>query len=390
MSHIPYGRQSISEDDIAAVVAVLRSDWLTQGPTVERFEQAVATRCGVPHASAICNATAALHVAYRALDLGPGDLLWTSPITFVATTNAALYCGAEVDFVDIDPGSYNLSPKALAAKLERAAAGGRLPKLVVPVHLAGQSCDMRAIAALAQRYGFRVVEDASHAIGGTYEGEPVGSCRYSDIAVFSFHPVKLITTGEGGMVLTRSPELHRRAQLLRTHGITRDPSQLKHKPDGPWYYEQLELGYNYRMTDIQAALGHSQLQRLDGFASRRHELADRYDRALRDLPLKLPVRSPASRSALHLYVVHCAGRSRGDFFDSLRAAGIAPNVHYIPVYRQPYYRPMGLRAEDFPEAENYYAGAVSLPLFPALTDAQQDQVIGAIRGYFSAGKRKAV
>jgi len=378
MSHIPYGRQNISEADIAEVVAVLRSDWLTQGPTIERFEQAVARYCGAPYASATCNATCALHLAYRALELGPGDVIWTSPITFVATANAAHYCGAEVDFVDIDPVSYNISVPALARKLERAAAaGGRLPKIVAPVHLAGEPCDMRAIAELGRRYGFRIVEDASHAVGSLYEGEHVGSCRYSDIAVFSFHPVKLITTAEGGMVLARTAELHQRVQLLRSHGITRDAGRMESKPDGAWYYEQLDLGYNYRMTDMQAALGHSQLQRLEGFLARRHELAARYDEALRGLPVRLPARSPANRSALHLYVIHC--RSRAQLFQALRKADIGVNVHYIPVYRQPYYRRLGFRPADFPEAEAYYAGAMSLPLFPALTDAQQDYVVSSIR-----------
>ena len=386
MRHIPYGRQTIIDDDVAAVVAILRSDWLTQGPTVQDFEQSVAKYCGVTHASAVCNATAALHVAYRALELEVGDLLWTSPITFVATANAARACGADVDFVDIDPDTYNLSPASLAAKLERAAAKGRLPKIVAPVHLAGRSCDMRAISGLAQRYGFRIVEDASHAIGGTYEGGAVGSCRYSDIAVFSFHPVKLITTAEGGMVLTRSADLHHRVQLLRSHGITRDPDEMRQEPDGPWYYEQLELGYNYRMTDIQAALGRSQLKRLDAFVARRHELADRYDAALTGLPLRLPARDRASRSALHLYIIHCGGGKRRDFVDHLRAAGIGVNVHYIPVYRQPYYRAMGFRPEDFPEAEKYYAGAVSLPLFPGLSEAEQDRVIAASKSFFQGGK----
>lgn len=390
MSHIPYGRQSISEADIAAVVEVLRSDWLTQGPAVERFERAVAEYCGAPHATAACNATMALHVVYLGLGLGPGDLLWTSPITFVATANAARACGADIDFVDVEAGTWNMSPRALAQKLERAAAEGRLPKIVAPVHLAGQSCDMRAIAELSWRYGFRVVEDAAHAIGGTYQNEPVGSCRYSDAAVFSFHPVKVITTAEGGMVLTRSPDLQRRMQLLRTHGITRDPAAMRHKPDGPWYYEQLELGFNYRMTDMQAALGLSQLKRLETFITRRHQLADRYDAALHGLPLSLPRRPTESRSALHLYIVHVRPESpfsRQDLFARLRTAGIGVNVHYIPVYRQPYYEALGFRRDDFPEAERYYAGALSLPLFPALEEAQQDKVVAVVRDAFRAAER---
>jgi UDP-4-amino-4,6-dideoxy-N-acetyl-beta-L-altrosamine transaminase len=391
MTHIPYGRQSISDADIAAVVEVLRSDWLTQGPAVERFEQAVAARCSAPYASAVCNATAALHLAYRALDLGPGDRLWTSPNTFVATVNAARFCGAEVDFVDIDPVTYNLCQDALAHKLEQAQRTGRLPKVVAPVHFAGQPCEMRAIAALAQRYGFRVVEDASHAIGGAYAGEPVGSCRYSDAAVFSFHPVKLITTGEGGMLLTRSERLHRRVQLLRSHGITRERAQMRNEPEGAWYYEQLDLGYNYRMTDIQAALGYSQLQRLDDFVARRHRLAERYDAALRDLPLRLPARPADSRSALHLYVLHVPAESvpsRGELFATLRGHGVGVNVHYIPVHLQPYYRGLGFQPGDFPLAERYYAGAISLPLYPDLQEAQQDRVIEIIRECFGAPARR--
>jgi UDP-4-amino-4,6-dideoxy-N-acetyl-beta-L-altrosamine transaminase len=389
MTHIPYGRQTISEDDISAVVEVLRSDWLTQGPAVERFEQAVATYCGAPHASAVCNATCALHVAYRALELGPGDMLWTSPVTFVATANAARYCGADVDFVDIDPGSYNLSVETLARKLEKAAAGkGRLPKIVAPVHLAGEPCDVRAIAELGRQYGFHIVEDASHAVGSLYEGEPVGSCRHSDMAVFSFHPVKLITTAEGGMVLTRSDELHHRVQLLRSHGITRDTARMESPPDGAWYYEQLDLGYNYRMTDMQAALGRRQLEHLEGFLARRHELAARYDHALRGLPVRLPARSPANRSALHLYIIHC--RLRSQLFQALRKAGVGVNVHYIPVYRQPYYRKLGFRPDDFPHAEAYYAGALSLPLFPALTDTQQDYVVSTIRDCLQTTAVKAL
>ena len=391
MSHIPYGRQSINEADVAAVVAVLQSDWLTQGPAVERFEQAVAQYCGAPYASAVCNATCALHVAYRALDLKAGDVLWTSPITFVATANAARECGADVDFVDVDPVSHNMSVAALARKLEKAAAGrGRLPKIVAPVHLAGEPCDMRAIAELAGRYGFRIVEDASHAVGSTYAGEHIGSCRHSDLAVFSFHPVKLITTAEGGMVLTRSPELHQRVQLLRTHGITRDPARMENAPDGPWYYEQLDLGYNYRMNDVQAALGYSQLQRLEGFLARRHELADRYDAALRDLPLALPVRG-ANRSALHLYVVVCQPKiARLKVFKALRDAGVGVNLHYIPVYRQPYYRRLGFQPRDFPQAEAYYAGAITLPLYPGLTNAQQDRVIALLRERLEPSKVKSL
>lgn len=380
---IPYGRQDIDEADIEAVVTTLRSDFLTQGPAVPRFEQAVADYCGARHAVAVNSATSALHIACLALDVGPGDLVWTSPITFVASANCALYCGAEVDFVDIDPVTWNMSPEVLARKLDAAAQAGRLPKVVIPVHLAGQSCDMVAISALAQRYGFRIIEDASHAIGGRYRGKPVGDCRFSDITVFSFHPVKIITTAEGGMAMTNDPALAARMARLRTHGITRDPAELTRPTDGPWYYEQLELGFNYRLTELHAALGLSQMLRMDGFVARRHEIAACYDDALQGLPLTLPTRDRDAYSALHLYVVRVAsslpgGRTHRAVFESLREAGIGVNLHYIPVYRQPYYMPMGFDPGHFPEAERYYAQAISLPIYPALTEQQQSRVVEAL------------
>lgn len=380
---IPYGRQDISPADIDAVVAVLRSDWLTQGPAIERFERAVADYCGASHAVAVNSATSALHIACLALGLGPGDELWTSPNTFVASANCALYCGARVDFVDIDPRTYNLSVAALRDKLERAERAGPLPKIVVPVHFAGQPCPMREIGALAARYGFRVIEDASHAIGGRYRGEPVGNCRYSDITVFSFHPVKIITTGEGGMALTQDPALAETLRRLRSHGITRDPARMVGETEGPWYYQQIELGFNYRMTDIQAALGYSQLQRLEEFMARRHELADRYDALLADLPVITPWRDPDAWSAFHLYVIRLdeqrAGRSRRAVFEALRQRGIGVNVHYIPVHTQPYYRALGFAEGDYPQAEQYYREAISLPLYPTLTEVEQDKVVSALR-----------
>jgi UDP-4-amino-4,6-dideoxy-N-acetyl-beta-L-altrosamine transaminase len=379
---IPYGRQSISEADVDAVVEVLRSDWLTQGPAVEQFEREVARRTGARYAVALSNATAALHIACMALDLGPGDILWTSPNTFVASANCALYCGADVDFVDIDPRTWNMSVEALEAKLARAQQQGALPKVVVPVHFAGQSCDMARIHALGKRYGFAVLEDASHAIGGRYRDQPVGSCAYSDAVVFSFHPVKIVTTGEGGMVLTNRRDLYERLMRLRSHGITRDPTLMQAPPDGPWDYEQVELGFNYRMTDMQAALGRSQMTRLDAFVERRHALARRYTQCLAGLPLTLPYSDPQAFSALHLYAVRLRpsiAKSRRQVFDELRARGIGVNVHYIPVHTQPYYQRRGFREGDFPQAEQYYREAISLPLFYGLTEGQQDQVVGALR-----------
>lgn len=379
---IPYGRQEITPQDIAAVVEVLQSDYLTQGPMVPRFEQAVAQHVGAAHGVAVNSATSALHIACLALDLGPGDSLWTSPITFVASANCARYCGADVDFVDIDPRTYNLCPVALEQKLKVAARQGKLPKIVVPVHLSGQPCDMEAIHALGNRYGFRIIEDASHAIGGKYRGEFVGNCRYSDITVFSFHPVKIITTAEGGMALTQNPVLAARMARLRTHGITREASEMTHMPDGPWYYQQIELGLNYRMTELQAALGLSQLQRLDEYVTTRHALASRYDDLLAPLPLNRPWQHPDSYSGLHLYVIRlkldAIKRSHREVFEGLRSRGIGVNLHYIPVHLQPYYMNLGSRAGDYPEAEKYYEEAISLPMFHALGEERQDAVVRAL------------
>jgi UDP-4-amino-4,6-dideoxy-N-acetyl-beta-L-altrosamine transaminase len=383
---IPYGRQHITADDEAAVLAALRSDWITQGPAIPRFEQALAARVGAQHGVAVSNATAGLHIACLALDLGPGDRLWTSPNTFVASANCGLYCGATVDFVDIDPLSLNMSVPALAAKLETAAANGTLPKVVMPVHFAGQSCDMRAIQRLSQRYGFRTIEDASHAVGGSYLGQPVGNGAFSDLTVFSFHPVKIITTAEGGMVMTNDPAMAARLERLRSHGITRDAALMEAEPDsplsGPWVYEQVELGLNYRLTDLQAALGCSQLAQLEASVAKRHQIARRYDTELAGLPLVTPWQSPDAHSALHLYPVQLdpvrSKINRRQLFDGLRAAGIGVNVHYIPVHTQPHYRRLGFLPGQFPVAEAYYAQAISLPMFPTLTDGQQGEVIAAL------------
>ena len=370
---IPYGRQDISEGDIDAVTAVLRSDWLTQGPAIERFEKDVAQYCGAKHAVATSSATAALHIACLASGLAKGDTLWTSPNTFVASGNCALYCDAAVDFVDIDPETGNMSVSELEKKLEK-----RVPEVVVPVHFAGQCCEMEKIARLSKQYGFKLIEDASHAVGGKYKGVPIGSCAFSDMTVFSFHPVKIVTTGEGGMVLTNSEDLYQKLVRLRSHGITRNPAFME-KNDGPWYYEQIELGYNYRMTDIQAALGSIQMTRLDEFVKKRHVLAQRYDEMLSGLPLSRLKLIQDAYSSCHLYVVKIDSAKRRGVFETLRQMDIGVNVHYIPVHLQPYYRKMGFRHGDFPQAENYYEEAISLPLYSSMTESQQDSVIEALR-----------
>jgi UDP-4-amino-4,6-dideoxy-N-acetyl-beta-L-altrosamine transaminase len=371
-THIPYGRQHIDEADIAAVVAVLRSDWITQGPAIERFEKSVSGWCGARHGIALSNGTAALHLAVKALGVGPGDRVWTSPITFVASANCARYCGAMVDFVDVDPDTVNLCPERLAAKLDDAEKSGTLPKVVIPVHFGGQSCAMDRIHALGRKYGFRIIEDAAHALGGSYRSERVGSCRWSDLVTHSFHPVKIITTGEGGMVTTNDDALAWQVATLRTHGITRDPEHMVGDSHGPWYYQQTDLGYNYRITDIQAALGESQMTKLEAFARRRRELADLYDRSLAGLPLRPLGRDVQAISGWHLYIVRldlpAIRRTRREVFESLRAQGIGVNVHYIPVHLQPDYAKLGFTKGMFPEAERYYEDCITLPMFPALRD----------------------
>lgn len=379
---IPYGRQDITQADIDAVVDVLRSDYLTQGPAVPQFEQAVAEHVKVKHALAVNSATSALHIACLALGLGPGDWMWTTSISFVASANCGVYCGAKVDFIDIDPKTYNLSIQDLEAKLVKAERTGRLPKILVAVHLSGQPCDMRSINALSQKYGFRIIEDASHAVGGKYLEEYIGSCQYSDIAVFSFHPVKIITTAEGGMVTTNNDNLASRMALLRSHGITRDAEQMTHAPDGPWYYQQIKIGFNYRMTEIQAALGISQMQRLDAYVARRHELAKRYDALLQGLPLTTPWRHPDGYSGMHLYIIRLQlseiAKTHREVFDLLRAHEIGVNLHYIPIHTHPFYKALGFNAGDFPQSEQYYREAISLPMFQTLTDRDQDIVIAAL------------
>lgn len=379
---IPYGRQDISDEDVADVVATLKSDFLTQGPAVPAFENAFRDYCGAGYAVAANSATSSLHVACLALGVGPGDMVWTTPNTFVASANCAIYCGADVDFVDIDPATLNMSPTALEAKLNAAEAEGRLPKVVIPVHFSGRSADMQAIGALARTYGFKVIEDASHAVGARYQNAVVGACAHSDIAIFSFHPVKIVTSGEGGMATTNDPDLAAAMARLRSHGVTRDPAVMEGESDGPWYYQMVELGLNYRLTDIQATLGLAQMRRLDEFVARRNELAARYDKLLDGLPLKLPAPIHDGYSAWHLYVVQIdptrTAVGRRAAFETLRARGIGVNVHYIPVHLQPFYRRRGFKPGDFAASEAYYDHAITIPLFAAMTDSQQDEVVAAL------------
>ena len=380
---IPYGRQDISQEDINAVIDVLKSDYLTQGPVVPAFEKTVSDYCEAKNAFAVNSATSALHIACLALGVRKGDLVWTSPITFVASANCALYCGADVDFVDIDPATYNMSVEALEDKLIRADKLGRLPKVIIPVHLAGQSCEMDKISSLSKKYGFKIIEDASHAIGGRYKDKAIGGCQFSDITIFSFHPVKIITTGEGGMCLTNDSQLAISINRFRSHGIVRHPSEMTHVPDGPWYYQQIELGYNYRMTDIQAALGLSQMNRLDEFVATRHSIFKRYNELLKQDWLELPWQHPDTYSGLHLYIIRVKNNNKGithkQLFEKLRNAGILVNLHYIPVYRHPYYEAKGFEMQEFPNAESYYSEAISIPMFATLTESDQQFVADAIK-----------
>jgi UDP-4-amino-4,6-dideoxy-N-acetyl-beta-L-altrosamine transaminase len=383
---IPYGRQQIDANDIAAVVETLQSDFLTQGPKVPAFEDAVARRCNVNFAVAMNSATSALHLACLALGVGPGDMVWTSPISFVASANCARYCGADVDFVDVDVATGLLDVQALQQKLQQAAANQRLPKAVIPVHLAGHSCDMQQIAALCRPYGIHIIEDASHAIGALYQHRPVGCCQYSDICVFSFHPVKIITSAEGGMALCNDVQLAEKLRALRSHGITRNETEMTEPSHGPWYYQQIELGYNYRMTDLQAALGLSQLDRLAQFVHQRIQATQLYQKLLQDLPVELPAPAQDGVSAWHLYIIRLhQPQLRRSVFEQLRAAGIGVNVHYIPIHTQPYYQQLGFQWGQYPQAEQYYSQIISLPLFAGITAAQQQQVATALRQALVSG-----
>jgi UDP-4-amino-4,6-dideoxy-N-acetyl-beta-L-altrosamine transaminase len=385
MAFIPYSCQDITDDDVAAVVAALRSEYLTQGPRIPAFEKAFAKRHNFSHAVSVSNATAGLHIACLALGVGPGSLVWTTPITFLASANCALYCGADIDFVDMDPATRNMSVDALREKLRLAAKQGRVPNVVVPVDFSGLPCDAREIRALADEYGFKILEDASHAAGATYLDAPVGSV-YADVSVFSFHAVKIVTTAEGGIVATQDAALARRVELLRSHGMTREAGEMSREPDGPWYYEQVLLGFNYRMTEVQAALGASQLTRIDALQEQREARVRRYDRLLADLPLILPPRVPDRRSSWHLYAVEVneakTDRTRAQVFRTLRDGDVGVNVHYIPVHLQPYYTALGFKRGDYPAAERYYERAITLPLFPAMTDEQQDTVVSLLRKAF--------
>ena len=380
---IPYGKQDINQSDINATISVLKSDFLTQGPQVPLFEKIVADYCVARYGVAVNSATSALHIACLSLGLCKGDWLWTSPNSFVASANCGLYCGGKVDFVDIDPLTYNLSSKELEKKLIQAKKDNKLPKIVIPVHFAGQSCNMKKIYSLSKEYGFKIIEDASHAIGGKYLDQTVGSCQYSDITIFSFHPVKIITTAEGGLATTNNTELAERMQLLRSHGVTRDSSLMTKLSEGDWYYQQVDMGFNYRMTELQAALGVSQMQRLDEFVAKRHTLQERYDSLLSNLPIVKPYQGQDSYSALHLYPIQIdlekTGKRRKQIFDEFRESDIGVNVHYIPIHTQPYYQQFGFREGDFPNAEGYYNGAISIPLFHTMTSKQQDEVIVVLR-----------
>ena len=377
---VPYARQSINEEDSAAVTNVLRSDFLTQGPAVPAFEHAIRTYCNAAYGVAMNSATSALHVACLALGVGPGDIVWTSPISFVASANCALYCGARVDFVDIDPDTFNISIAALSAKLDAAKLANALPKVVIPVHLAGQSCDMVSINALAKKYGFKVIEDASHAIGGAFQGAPVGSCQYSDITILSFHPVKIITSGEGGMALTNNAALADSMSRTRSHGITRDAQTFANLSDGPWYYEQQSLGFNYRLTDIAAALGLSQFKRIDSFVARRNEIAHTYDELFAGSTIATPIIPVDVVSAFHLYIVRLPfeNTQKQRFFEIAHKNNVGLNVHYIPIYRQPYFAKMGFSPNDFQSAEKYYSDSVSIPMYADLTYEQQQHVASVL------------
>jgi UDP-4-amino-4,6-dideoxy-N-acetyl-beta-L-altrosamine transaminase len=383
MNFIPYGRQDITDQDLNIVLETLKSDWITQGPMIQKFEKKIADYTGAKFVSALNSATSALHVSLMALGVGRDDIVWTSPITFVASANCALYCNAKISFVDIDPQTFNMSAIELEKKLIKAKENNELPKVVIPVHMTGQSCDMIKIKNLSMEYGFKIVEDASHAIGGEYQNKPVGSCEYSDISVFSFHPVKIVTTAEGGACLTNDETLAKKIELYRSHGVTRADDLMQGKPHGPWYYEQVDLGYNYRMTDIQASLGFSQLDRLDQYIKRRHELVKRYNEKLADVDLEIPFQSKDTYNSFHLYVIKVDVNKRLEIFKKLREANIGVNVHYIPVHTQTYYKELGFKTGDYPVSEEYYSKCISIPMFPTMTEKEQDYICEKLKEFCS-------
>ena len=383
MNFIPYGRQDITQEDLNTVLETLQSDWITQGPMIKKFEDKLSSYTGVKYVSALNSATSALHIACLALGVGENDIVWTSPVTFVASANCALYCGADVDFVDIDESTYNLCPIKLEEKLKVAKQAGRLPKVVIPVHLTGQSCEMDKIHNLSKEYGFSIIEDGSHAIGGKYKNRPVGNCDYSDICIFSFHPVKIVTTAEGGACLTNSEELHDKIQLLRSHGVTREEKFMENEIHGPWYYEQIDLGYNYRITDIQASLGFSQMDRLDSYITRRHEVAKRYREELEGTDLVLPHQLKDAYNSYHLFVVKVPAEKRKEIFVKLREENIGVNVHYMPVHMQPYYQRLGFKKGEYPFSEQYYEQAISLPMFPTIKDEEIKYVCDKLKEFLS-------
>ncbi len=377
---IPYSRQSINENDINEVIKVLKSEMITQGPIVEKFEKTICSYTSSNYSVLTNSATSALHISCLALGLSKGDILWTSPNSYVASANVGLLCNAKVDFVDIDPENYNMCPTALSIKLKNAEKLGQLPKIVMPVHFAGQSCDMIKIKKLSEKYGFKIIEDASHAIGGSYNNTKIGSCRFSDITVFSFHPVKIITTAEGGCAITNNEEIFEKLKLLSSHGVTRNPKFMAEKNSDKWVYDQISIGFNYRMSDMNAALGLSQLLRIDCFLKKRNKIAKKYFQQLKNIDLKLPKQEDYNLSAFHLFPIQVKNRKR--IYELFHQNDIKVNVHYRPIHTQPFWQKRGFKSGLFPNSEFYYSQAISLPIFYDLNDELQDNVIKILQNSF--------